>query len=95
MKIKQNIQFEEYLNKQLESPKFRKHYSEFGKQLEIAYQILQLRKKVGMSQVELARRIGTTQGNIARIESGKQNFTTEILVRIARALGKEVRVEFV
>lgn len=95
MKIKQNIQFEEYLASQLQNPKFRKHYSEFGKQLEIAYQILQLRNKAGVSQVELARRIGTTQGNIARIESGKQNFTTEILVRIARALGKEVKVEFV
>jgi DNA-binding XRE family transcriptional regulator len=95
MKIKQNIQFEEYLASQLQNPKFRKYYSEFGKQLEIAYQIMQLRNKAGMSQVELARRIGTTQGNIARIESGKQNFTTEILVRIARALGKEVKVEFV
>jgi DNA-binding XRE family transcriptional regulator len=89
------IKFEDYLNKQLKNPIFRKHYSEFGKQLEIAYQVLQLRKKEGMSQFELAKKIGTTQSNVARIEAGKQNFTTEILVKIAKALNKDLKVEFV
>jgi DNA-binding XRE family transcriptional regulator len=95
MNNKKTVQFEDYLNEQLKDSTFRKHYAEFGKQLEIAYQVLQLRKRAGMSQAELAKKIGTTQSNVARIETGKQNFTTEILVKIAKALNKDLKVEFV
>ena len=92
---KKSIQFEDYLKMQLRNPVLKKHYLEFGKQLEIAYQILQLRKKAGLSQLQLAKKIGSTQSNVARIETGKQNFTTEILVKLARALNKELKVQFV
>ena len=37
--------FQEYLAKQLKNPEIRKYYNEYGKQLEIAYQILKLRKQ--------------------------------------------------
>ncbi len=50
MNNKKIIRFEDYLNKQLKNTEFRKYYSEFGKQLEIIYQVLQLRKKEGISQ---------------------------------------------
>ncbi|MBU1290084.1 helix-turn-helix domain-containing protein, partial [Patescibacteria group bacterium] len=80
---------------ELKNPEFKKYYNEYGKQLEIAYQILQLRKKSKMSQAELAKKIGTKQSNIARMEKGQQNFTTETLQRIASALGRELRIEFV
>lgn len=89
------IDFQEYLAKQLKNPKIKKHYNEYGKQLEIAYQILQLRKIEGVSQAELAKKIGTSQGNVARMEKGEQNFTTETLLRIASALKRDLRVEFV
>lgn len=89
------IDFEKHLARELKNPIFRKHYNEFGKQLEIAYQILQLRKKEGISQAELAEKIGTTQSNVARMEAGQQNFTTDTLQKIASALGRDLRVEFV
>lgn len=95
MKNNKSQSFNKYLAQQLKNPEFKRQYIEFGKQLEIAYQILQLRKKLGISQAELAKKIGSTQGNVARIEAGRQNFTTEILVRIAKALDKELKVEFV
>ncbi|MBI2641953.1 MAG: helix-turn-helix transcriptional regulator [Candidatus Wildermuthbacteria bacterium] len=69
------VRFKDYLAKQLRDPVFRQHYEEYGKQLEVAYQILQLRKKQGLSQARLARKLGTNQSNIARMESGQQNFT--------------------
>lgn len=95
MKNKQTASFDQYLKDQLNNPEFKKHYVKFGKQLEVAYQISQLRKQKGMSQAELAKKIGSTQGNIARIETGRQNFTTEILLRIAKALGRDLKIEFV
>ncbi|MEA2113583.1 MAG: helix-turn-helix transcriptional regulator [Patescibacteria group bacterium] len=89
------VDFQEYLAEELKNPKFKRHYDECGKQLEIAYQILQLRKKEKMSQAELAKKIGTKQSNVARMETGRQNFTTETLRRIASALGRELKVDFV
>ena len=95
VKNNKTISFAKYLQAQLKDPEIKKYYDEYGKQLEIAYEILKLSKRTGLSQLELAKKIGTTQGNVARIESGKQNFTTEILWRIANACGRDMKVEFV
>ncbi len=89
------VDFQEYLEEQLKNPKFKKYYDEYGKQLEIAYQILQLRKKKKMSQAELAKKIGTKQSNIARMETGQQNFTTETLQKIANAFRCNLKIEFI
>ena len=88
------IDFDSYLEKQLKNKEFKKHYDEYGKQLEIAYQILQLRKKKNISQAQLAKKIGTKQSNIARMESGEQNFSVDILGKIAEALGCNVKIMF-
>lgn len=89
-----DIDFAKHLEKKLKDPKFKKYYDEFGKQLEIAYTILQLRKKQGLSQAELAKKIGTRQSNVARMEAGEQNFTTEMLQKIATALNRNLKIEF-
>ncbi len=93
--LQNTISFEEYLAKQLKHPKFKRYYNEYGKQLEIAYQILQLRKNSKMSQAELAKKIGTRQSNVARMEAGEQNFTTETLQKIAEALNCDLKIKFV
>ena len=84
----------EYLKKQLKNPKLKRYFEEYGKQLEIAYKISQLRRKKGISQLELARKIGTKQSNVARMESGNQNFTTDTLQRIASALKCNLKIDF-
>ena len=78
----------------LKDKKARKYYDEYGRQLEIAYQILQLRKRKKMSQAELAKKIGTKQSNVARMETGQQNFTIEMLQKIASVFGCNLKVEF-
>jgi ribosome-binding protein aMBF1 (putative translation factor) len=92
--IDKDIDFDAYLKEELKNPKFKKYYDEYGKQLEIAYTILQLRKKEGISQAELAKKIGTKQSNVARIEAGEQNLTTEMLQKIASALNRNLKIEF-
>ncbi|OGF73697.1 hypothetical protein A3J56_01920 [Candidatus Giovannonibacteria bacterium RIFCSPHIGHO2_02_FULL_46_20] len=54
------VDFQKYLAIQLKSFKFKKHYDEYGKQLEIAYQIAELRKQEWISQIKLAEKVGTT-----------------------------------
>ena len=94
-KSQKAVNFQKYLAEKLKNPKFRKYYNEYGKQLEIAYQILKLRKQKRLSQAELAKRIGTKQSDIARMEAGQQNFTTDTLQKIASALERDLKIEFV
>ena len=93
-KNKVMIDFQDILKKELKNPEFKKHYNESGKQLEIAYQILKLRKQRKISQAQLAKKIGTKQSNIARIEAGQQNFSIDTLEKIAEALNCELKVNF-
>ncbi len=88
------IDFDEILKKELKNPEFKKYYNEHGRQFEIAYQILRLRKKKKISQAQLAKKIGTKQSNIARMEAGQQNFSVDILGKIAGALGCDVKIMF-
>jgi DNA-binding XRE family transcriptional regulator len=90
-----NNNFQEYLKKNLKDTDFRNHFQDYGKQLEISYKILQLRKKTKMSQKELAKKIGTTQSNIARMEAGQQNFTTNTLSKIALAFNYDLEINFI
>lgn len=92
---RKNNDFQNYLKENLKNSQLKKHFDEYGKQLEIAYQILELRKKKRMSQSDLANIIGTTQSNVARMETGQQNFTTNTLQKIAEAFSCDLRVEFV
>lgn len=84
--------FDAFLAKQLKNKTIKKYFNKYGKQLEISYQISQLRRKKKISQKELAERIGTTQSNVARIESGRQNFTINFLSEIASVLGSELKI---
>jgi ribosome-binding protein aMBF1 (putative translation factor) len=87
--------FDDYLAEELKNPKFKKLFNEYGRQLEVAYQILQLRKARKMSQSELADKIGTTQSNVARVEGGQQNFTVSLLQKVATALDSELKINFI
>lgn len=91
-KLNKATDFQAYLKKQLKNQELKRYYDEYDKQLEIAYRILQLRKKAQLSQAELARRVGTTQSNIARMEQGRQNFTIDTLSKVAKSLNKNLEV---
>lgn len=87
--------FKQYLAQQMKNKEFRKAYEEESHRLEIAYKILQLRKKYHLSQKELARNLDTTQSVVARIETGQQNLTTDTLQKIASVFDRDLRIEFV
>lgn len=52
----------------------------------------QYRKELGLTQSELGKRAGISQPNITRFESGNYNPSLELLVKIAGAMGKKVKV---
>ncbi|MDO8663490.1 MAG: helix-turn-helix transcriptional regulator [Candidatus Wildermuthbacteria bacterium] len=89
------LSFERYLFQRLKNKEFIKAYEKECQCLEIAYRILQLRKKQKISQKELAVKLDTTQSVVARMESGQQNFTTDTLQKIASVFKRNLKIEFV
>lgn len=63
---------------------------EHKKRREIISQLVEARIEKGISQAELARIIGTQRSNLCRLESGVQNPTLDMILKIASALGKDI-----
>ena len=59
-------------------------------QKKIGVFIKMLRNQKGMTQKDLAKLLKTSQSALARMESGKQNFTTAELLRISSALNHDI-----
>ncbi len=62
----------------------------FSMQEKIGERIADLREASGLTQTQLAKKLKTTQSAIARIESGRQNVSTDLLKRVSKALGRNV-----
>lgn len=56
----------------------------------IGIRIADMRETQGITQTDLAKKIKTTQSAIARIETGKQNVSADMLRKISKALGKNL-----
>ena len=90
------ISFDGYLEENLKDTIFREHFIEQQEALRIGSKIAEYRKKAGLSQRELAKRVGMCKKNIARLEHTDYNsFTLFTLQRIALALGQRLEVNFV
>ena len=86
---------EEVLKPYLKDAKFRKGYEEELEKLRIVDALIRLRERRGLTQTQLARRIGVSQPFIAKLESGEtHNFSLETLVKLAVALDSELEVRF-
>jgi transcriptional regulator with XRE-family HTH domain len=54
--------------------------------------VREARRRAGLTQAELARRAGVPQSTVGRIESGARVPSTELVERLVRAAGFELRV---
>ena len=89
------LYLDEWLARKLKKPGFRKHFRQARLAVEVAHQIVLLREKLGISQSELARRMGTKQQTISRLESGQyEGFTLKTLLKIAEVTRTQVVVTF-
>ncbi len=87
--------FRGYLEEELKDEEFKKHYEEEGRKLEIGYKIARLRHKLGLTQMQLAKKIQTSQTVISRLESGSYwQCSLRTLEKIARATGTRLVINF-
>lgn len=86
--------FQTHLEEEFKNPKFEGEFKEGWRKLDLGYQIFCAREAAGMTQMQFAKRIGTRQSNISRLEQGEYNFTVQMLEKIARALHARLKIEF-
>jgi ribosome-binding protein aMBF1 (putative translation factor) len=85
--------FDLYLEEQMRNPDFAERFERAGEAWDVAMQIASLRRRAGLSQNELARKLRTSQQNISRLESpAYEGHSLATLRRVAKALGATVRV---
>ncbi len=89
------IPFRELKKRWMKDPAFRKEYDALESEFAVARQLIEARTRAGLTQQELADRMGTTQPVIARLESGRQKPTTKTLERFAKATGSKVEIRLV
>jgi len=92
--MKKKTNFDLYLERQLRDPAFAERFKKPDKAWDIAIQLVSLRKKAGLSQKELAKRVGTSQQQISRLESPSyEGHSLSMLRRVADVLAASVHVE--
>jgi transcriptional regulator with XRE-family HTH domain len=92
--MKRKTNFDKYLEEQLKDKDFTKRFKNAGDAWDIAIKLATLRKESGLSQKELAKRAGTTQQQISRLESPSyEGHSLSMLRRVAHVLGATVEVE--
>ena len=85
--------FDAYLEEQLKDRDFAERFRQAGEAWDVALQIAALRQEAGLSQEELAKRLGTSQQQISRLESPSyEGHSLSMLRRVAEALNAQVRV---
>jgi predicted transcriptional regulator len=86
------IPFAKFKAKLMTDPKVREEYKALAPEFEISAELLRARLRAGLSQTELARRMGTSQSAIARLESGQTLPSTKTLLRFAEATRSKIQV---
>ena len=92
--MRQRTNFDLYLGKQLKDPGLKEKFRKAGEAWDVAMQLASLRKASGLSQKELAKRVGTSQQQISRLESPSyKGHSLSMLRRVADVLGATVLVK--
>lgn len=75
----------------------REAYDALGAEFAFLDEVLKARAETGLTQAQVAERVGTTQSAIARLESGALKHSPSIatLQKYAQALGYRVEVKFI
>lgn len=83
----------EYIAEQMKNPGFRRAWEDLEPEFQVLKAMIKAREKTGISQAELARRVGTKQSVISRLERGAfSKATLETIKKVADALGMRLEI---
>ena len=92
MMSRASVKFEEIKEKLLQEEEFKYEYEKLKPRYEVISQLIEVRSEKNITQEELAKMVGTQKSNISRLESGNYNPSLDFLIKVAKCLGKEVKI---
>lgn len=89
---KRTLDVETWIREKLKDPKFKAEYDALEAEFALARELIGARVKAKLTQEQVARRMGTSQSAVARMESGRRLPSTSSLVKYAKAVGRELKI---
>lgn len=86
------MRYDDYIKQKHQDPEYQAVEKDLKSLMDLADDLLRERLKKGWSQSELARRAGTKQSNISKLEAGLGNPTYEFLKKVAVALEVDLKI---
>ena len=80
--------------KWLKEPRYRKAFEALEEEFALASAVIDVRNRAGLTQEQLAKKMGTTQPVVARLESGRSRPSMRTLERLADATGSRLLISF-
>ncbi len=87
--------FNDFLKEQLKDPEIKAEYDALEPEFAVMQAMIDARKLKGITQKELSKRTGISQGDISKLESGNGNPSIKTLQRLAKAMNMSLKIEFV
>ncbi|WP_165312564.1 helix-turn-helix domain-containing protein [Vibrio ziniensis] len=81
-------------NKSLENTEVKAEYDSLEAEFKLISTLLAMRASAGLTQLQVAERMGTRESNISRLEQGTGNPTIKTLMKYAQACGCELSLSF-
>jgi len=86
------VSFRKVLEEEMTDPEFKSAYDALEQEFSIAQALIDARSAAGMTQAEVAKKLGVSQPVVARMESGR-NISIKSIARYATAVGRPIRLE--
>lgn len=86
------IDYESFRKKLLSDPEVLKEYEEHKAEYEIAIALIKARLAAKMTQSDVARKMRTSQAQVARLESGQHFPSMNSLYKYAQAVNRRIRL---
>jgi ribosome-binding protein aMBF1 (putative translation factor) len=93
-RLRKFIPVEEAIARWRQDPEYKRAYDALEDEFALVSEIIKARATAGLTQAQLAKRMNTTQGAIARLESGTTLPSTRTLRRFAKATGHTLKISF-
>ena len=93
-KDRKHLDFNTWKNQVLKDPELKAEYDRQQPEFAVIRAIVRARSMNGISQEELAKKLGTKQSVISRLESGRANPSIGFLKKLAQALNSHLEIKF-
>ena len=91
---RKHLDFGVWLKEELKDPAFKAEFDRQQPEFAVINAVIEARRNKGITQKALAKKIGTKQSVISRLETGRANPSIAFLKRLAQALGSHLEIRF-